>query len=139
MIRLKYISAKLGKHIGQVIIVFDLKDLPIKPDFETITFVRRISEIDQNFFPETLRKLFIINAPWYFSAIFALVKAFIDADTAMKINIIGNDYLPHLLELIEMDNIPIEIGGSRDDVPWCGPWTNECGCTEEQILEYLSK
>jgi hypothetical protein len=108
-------------------------------DFSCIDYARRSLTADQTFYPETLKKLFLINAPWYFGAIFALVRAFIDADTAEKISIIGNDYMPQLLEYIDEESIPVELGGKCENVPWGGPWSDECGCSEEQILHYMSK
>lgn len=131
--RAKFISDKIGKRVDQNIVVFNLKNLPITPDFECITYIRRLLAIDQVFYPETLNKLFVINAPWYFSAIFALIKPFIDTDTALKISILGSDYMPQLLEFVDEDNIPVEMGGRCDNVPWSGPWTDECGCSEDQV------
>ena len=43
----------------------------------------------------------IINAPWAFSGIWAVVKVFLDEVTRNKISIKGGDYQKKLLEVID--------------------------------------
>jgi hypothetical protein len=38
-------------------------------------------------------KLFIINAPFYFTGIFAVIKGWLDEKTRRKINILGSNFL----------------------------------------------
>ncbi len=44
--------------------------------------------IGQDRYPEIMGKFFIINAPWAFSAIWAIVKVWLDEVTVNKIDII---------------------------------------------------
>ena len=136
-VRCHYISNKLGRHIDKVIVVSDLKNMPSAPDLDVFSYVRRCLALDQYFYPETLKKLFLVNAPWYFTAIYSIVKGLIDPDTAKKIAILGANYLPQLLELIDEETIPLEFGGKCENISWSGPWSDECGCSEEQVQEYL--
>ena len=41
--------------------------------------------MSQNYYPERLGKLYIINAPWGFGGIFSVVKRFLDPVTVAKI------------------------------------------------------
>ena len=57
---------------------------------------RRTIEIDQLYYPERLQYFFMVNAPWFFTAIFAIIKPWLDKVTADKFKILGSDYLPTL-------------------------------------------
>ena len=61
--------------------------------------------------------MFIVNAPFIFSAIWAIVKGFIDEKTRKKINIIGGKYQKKLLAAVDAENLPVWLGG-------------ECTCEE---------
>ena len=55
--------------------------------------------------------MYIVNAPWYFSGIWAFFKIFLDQKTKDKIKIFGKDFYEILKEDIEEENIPEFIGG----------------------------
>jgi hypothetical protein len=42
-------------------------------------------KISQDYYPEMLHKMFIINAPWVFRSIWGIAKAWVDEDTKTKI------------------------------------------------------
>ena len=48
------------------------------------------SRIGSDFYPETLYKSFIINAPFIFRGIWAGLKGFLDKKTVNKIHILGS-------------------------------------------------
>ena len=47
--------------------------------------------------------MMIVNAPWVFTGIWAVVKAFIDEKTRKKIQIIGGSYKKELLKYVDPD------------------------------------
>lgn len=53
----------------------------------------------QNYYPEPLGKLSLINAPWGFSSVSSVVKSFLDPVTVNKIYILGSNYQQELLGL----------------------------------------
>jgi hypothetical protein len=79
----------------------------------------------------------MINAPWYFSAIWALVSYCVDPITAQKISIVGADYQELLKELIDDDNIPSDLGGTAD-VSWHYPYPEGSGCSPAELRAYLA-
>ena len=89
--------------------------------------VSSIARIDSDYYPEILGCMVIINAPMLFTAIWAIVKRFLDQKTLSKIHIVGYNYKSTLLEMIEKENLPSFLGGScqcpiscrKSDV---GPW-----------------
>lgn len=55
--------------------------------------------------------MFIINAPFLFTATWSLVKPLLDEVTVSKINILGSSYKAKLLEFIDEENLPVMFGG----------------------------
>lgn len=66
-------------------------------------FMKLAASITQDNYPETLGKMFIINAPMLFSVIWAVAKAFIDKKTQKKISIIGSGYKKSLYKIVDKD------------------------------------
>jgi len=85
------------------------------------------SSVGQNRYPETMGKFFIINVPWTFSAVWAIVKPWLDEVTVKKIIILGGTYKEELLKQIPVENLPVQFGGICDCAWGCsmsdaGPW-----------------
>lgn len=72
-------------------------------------------------------KFYIINAPWAFSAVWSVIKPWLDEVTVKKIDILGSGYKEALLKQISKENLPKEFGGECECVGGCslsdaGPW-----------------
>jgi hypothetical protein len=70
--------------------------------------------------------MFIVNAPWAFTAVWTIIKAFLDEVTKNKIQIMGGSFLKKLLEVVEEDQLADFLGGKntarlQDNV---GPWND---------------
>lgn len=76
-----------------------------------IQLIRTISDVDQKYYPETLNKLFVVNAPSAFVYVWKIVKGWLDRGTIEKIQILGSDYQEKLLEQIPAENLPSFLGG----------------------------
>lgn len=60
------------------------------------------SKTANDYYPETLHMCYIVNAPYFFPAIWAIIKPFLDEKTARKVVIRGtSDYKELLLEKID--------------------------------------
>ena len=101
-------------------------------------FVKLASDIGQDYYPEMLGKMTIINVGFLFRAIWSMVKSFIDAKTQSKISLLKSDYQKELLNLIDADKLPKFLGGNctcdnflygclGSDI---GPWNPEGGITQ---------
>ncbi|GMI82539.1 hypothetical protein like AT2G21520 [Hibiscus trionum] len=91
--------------------------------------VKRLQKIDGDNYPETLYRMFIINAGPGFKMGLKAVKSFLDSKTASKINVLGSNYQNKLLEIIDASELPQFLGGSCTcaDQGGCmrsdkGPW-----------------
>ena len=78
--------------------------------------LKDIIHLEQDLFPETLDKLFIINVPWSFTFFWKIVSQFIDKNILKKIHILGNDYINTMKKFINENQIPKEYGG-KSDIP----------------------
>ncbi len=65
----------------------------------------------QAYYPETLANLYIINAPWIFHPLWALIKPWLDPVTKNKFHILGSSFREKLQEVIDLDQLPVEYGG----------------------------
>ena len=75
-----------------------------------------MSAVDANYYPEMMGKLFIVNAPTVFSAVWAVAKKFLDKRTVGKISIISRkaNMATELLKHIPAESLPKEYGGTLD-------------------------
>ncbi|KAL7275061.1 cytosolic factor, phosphatidylinositol/phosphatidylcholine transfer protein [Rhizina undulata] len=125
--RLPACSRKAGKLLETCCTVMDLKGVGISSISQVYGYVKQASAISQNYYPERLGKLYLINAPWGFSSAFRVVKAFLDPVTVEKIHILGSGYQTELLEQIPAENLPVKFGGKCECEGGCelsdaGPW-----------------
>ena len=82
-----------------------------------LTIVKEQAAIDSLCFPETMSKMLIVNAPTFFSATWRLIKGWLDARTAAKVEVISNraKMEQRLLEFIDPDQLPTDYGGKGPD------------------------
>lgn len=135
-VRLEYLSKLHKRPITNTIVIFDMKYLMMTLNIQSIAYVKDMLGVDQAYYPERLYKLFMINCPWYFTALFNIFRPFIDKRTASKFNIIGTDFLPSLLEYIDESNIPVEYGGTAN-MQWGGKDDPATGATHDEVEKFL--
>ncbi|KAI3912175.1 hypothetical protein MKW92_046543 [Papaver armeniacum] len=107
----------------------------------------RLQKIDADNYPETLHRMFIINAGAGFKMIWSTVKSFLDPKTSSKIHVLGNKYQSKLLEVIDASELPEFFGGSchcedqggclrSDKGPWKDPNILKISNSEGKIITY---
>lgn len=128
--RLPACSRKADQLLETCCSIMDFKGVGLSKASQVYAYVQRASAISQNYYPERLGKLYIINAPWGFGAIFSVVKGFLDPVTVNKIHVLGGGYQKELLAQIPAENLPKNLGGtcacpggceSSDEGPWKDP------------------
>lgn len=121
-------SRAAGRPILQSLTILDLKGVTMKHLNKPVrNFIQKITRIDQDYYPEYLGKMLIINAPTSFKAMWQLIKPWLDKNTPKKIEVCGLNYSAKLLELVESANLPEFLGGTCRCQGGCensdaGPW-----------------
>lgn len=120
-------SRKMGYLVETCCTIMDLKGISLRSASQVYDYVSRASVISQNYYPERLGKLYIINAPWGFAAVWSVIKGWLDPVTVKKISILGGGYQKELLAQIPAENLPKDFGGTCECAGGCqnsdaGPW-----------------
>lgn len=121
-----------GKRVDQTCYIIDLKDAGAKLFSSSMReIIKLASKIGQDYYPEVLGNMFIINTPMVFHGIWGLIKPFIDEKTKKKIHILGSKYRKELSEFISDENLPDFLGGQVTSKDYGenfaaeqGPWVN---------------
>lgn len=115
------------KRIEQTCTIMDLKDVNLFKMFtgKVKAFTNIARDIGQDYYPEILGNMYIINAGLLFSGIWQIIKLGVDAKTQAKISIISGSGKKELEKAIDMTNLPVSLGGTctRDVREDFGPWT----------------
>jgi len=125
--RLPACSKAVGHPVETSCTILDLGGVSLSNFYRVKDYVSQASAIGQNRYPETMGKFYIINAPWAFSAVWAVIKPWLDEVTVSKISILGGSYKKDLLAQIPAENLPKEFGGTCECKGGCslsdsGPW-----------------
>eukprot|EP00004_Rigifila_ramosa_P017519 TRINITY_DN4270_c0_g1_i1.p1 TRINITY_DN4270_c0_g1~~TRINITY_DN4270_c0_g1_i1.p1 ORF type:complete len:317 (+),score=87.75 TRINITY_DN4270_c0_g1_i1:137-952(+) len=103
-----------GVYVDQIYVIADLTGLGWQHrDPNGLALMRMITKMDEDNFPEGLKKLFIINAPSVFSFLWSIVKVWLHANTLAKIEILGPDYQETIISALGKDVVPVLFGGNN--------------------------
>ena len=112
-----------------MVLIFDLKNngaLSLLKN-EVKKHFKPMIQIAQDNFPETIEKIYIINAPKLFSMFWAIVKLWLTQRTKNKVSLSNDGKIKELLELVHEEYLPVFMGGKClkgiNDAP--GPWKFE--------------
>lgn len=127
--RLPACSRKSGFLLETCCTIMDLKGVGIGKVPSVYSYVKQASAMSQNYYPERLGRLYLINAPWGFSTVFSVVKGWLDPITVEKIHVLGGNYQKELLAQVPAENLPTILGGTCNCEGGCalsdqGPWTD---------------
>ncbi|XP_020218168.1 phosphatidylinositol/phosphatidylcholine transfer protein SFH11 isoform X2 [Cajanus cajan] len=133
-LKVRYPACSLAakKHIASTTSILDVNGVGMSNFSKPARYLfTEIQKIDSCYYPETLNQLFIINAGSGFRMLWKAIKAFLDARTVSKIQVLGSNYLSVLLEAVDPSNLPTFMGGNCkcSDYGGClmsdrGPWKN---------------
>nr|GAT60294.1 predicted protein [Mycena chlorophos] len=116
-----------GRPVSTVLVIIDLTGFSLSKFWQMKNLARTSFQISQDYFPETMGQLAIVNAPASFAFIWSMIKPWLSKETQAKVDIFGNDYQKHLLQLVDADALPAVLGGECRCEVGChqssvGPW-----------------
>ena len=125
-------SIAANKHIDQSTTILDVQGVGLKSMNKAARdLLQRLQKIGGDNYPESLNRIFIINAGSGFRILWNTVKSFLDPKTTSKIHVLGNKYQSNLLEIIDANELPEFLGGTCTcaDKGGCmlsdkGPWND---------------
>lgn len=124
-----------GKRIDKTCTIMDLKDVNLFKLFggKVKAFLNLASNIAQNYYPEILGSMYIINSGYLFSGLWMIIKGWLDVKTQQKINIITGKGHSELKKVIAIENLPVSMGGAceRELTDDHGPWEVELKASKE--------
>ncbi|XVF62100.1 hypothetical protein PTKIN_Ptkin08bG0190200 [Pterospermum kingtungense] len=123
-------SLAAKKHIDQSTTILDVQGVGFKSFTKAARdLITLLQKTDGENYPETLNRMFIINAGSGFRMLWNTIKSFLDPKTTAKIHVLGNKYQSKLLEIIDASELPEFLGGTCTcaDQGGCmrsdkGPW-----------------
>ncbi|KAJ8659062.1 hypothetical protein O0I10_005100 [Lichtheimia ornata] len=107
-------SQKAGRIIFKETVIFDCTHMGIRQfQMTALHYLKSVIDTIQNYYPETLHRLFIVNAPGILHTIWRIVKPWLEQRTADKVFILNHAETPKvLLKYIAPENLPRFLGGS---------------------------
>jgi len=137
--RAKESSEKHGNHIETFTTIMDLTGLSANHR-KCLKFTQAISALDSKFYPERMGHVYIINAPWIFPVLYNTIKGFLDPVTRAKITVVKGDFKKVLHEHFDLDQLPVEYGGTQPNVDVYDISELRKNLTSEQdALEYVTE
>lgn len=134
-----------GKYISTIIVIIDMKDAigKLMMSSKLMEYLKATIECAQNNYPEIVKKIYIINAGIMFTVLWNIIKVFVNKKTEEKIKVLGNDYKEKLLDVIDSENLPKELGGTCEECEskgGCfnvdpGPWDKYIKQLEQQYKQ----
>ncbi|KAE8212234.1 hypothetical protein CF327_g4105 [Tilletia walkeri] len=139
--RLPVCSRVHGELVETSCTIMDLKNVGVSQFWKVSTYVQQASNIGQHYYPETMGKFYIVNAPYIFTTVWSVIKGWLDPVTVEKIKILGSGYADELMQQISPENLPSTLGGKCNCPGGCslsdaGPWNTDEG---RSILEDVKK
>eukprot|EP00897_Mesotaenium_endlicherianum_P002864 jgi/Mesen1/2605/ME000166S01729 len=121
-------SKQACRPISTSLTIIDVKGVNMRMFSKRVRqFVKEVTQLDQDHYPEFLGTMYIINAPFVFKAIWQVIKVWLDKKTQKKIQVLGGHYQKQLLELVDAEDLPSFLGGTCSCDGGCensdaGPW-----------------
>lgn len=124
--RCRLSSIRHNRLIQKQVAVMDLKSIPMIVEWAALKRIQGVIQLDQAYYPEIYESIIFINAPMYFTAIWAIIKPWLDPLVLQRVQIHGTNYYDALKQSIDEEVIPVELGGKNTNFSWVAP-TN---CTD---------
>jgi len=105
----------------KAVLVIDCKNIDLFTFNSIRILVQKVTTDVQILYPDTIRRIYLINTVWLFRGIWTIACLFVDAVTQAKVEILGADYLDKMVsDGIALEDIPEMFGGKCPAKPNIG-------------------
>ncbi|TGJ78700.1 hypothetical protein E0Z10_g10071 [Xylaria hypoxylon] len=95
--------------------IVDISQVSLRMFWNLKAHMQAASQLATAHYPETLDRIFIIGAPYFFSTVWGWIKRWFDPVTVSKIFILSDqDVLPVLTTFMDLEDIPKNYGGKLE-------------------------
>ncbi|KAK3398388.1 CRAL-TRIO domain-containing protein [Sordaria brevicollis] len=121
--------------------IVDVSGVSLRQFWNLKSHMQAASQLATAHYPETLDRIFVIGAPYFFSTVWGWIKRWFDPITVSKIFILApHEVKPTLEEFIDPKNIPKQYGGELDftwgDQPKTDPLITETVKWENGLKDF---
>ena len=119
-------SKTVGRRVDQLFIIYDVQGVNISKIFDAKfkKFMKFMIATVQDYYPEILGKLFIVNASLMIKSAWTVVRPWLDKKTRDKIELHSGVPLEALSKYVDVSSLPTFLGG-QNTTPLkenSGPW-----------------
>lgn len=134
------------RYIHSVVTIIDLRKLGTGIlNNKIYALLQVILEVCQDYYPESLGNIFVINSGFAFKMMYTVLKTFIDKKTKAKIKVHGKNYSDALNAVVSKENLPDLFGGQCTCQPLgclfsnAGPWNDSGKVMNVQVSDEVMK
>jgi len=123
--------ANLGPGATQFLCVADLSGFQMR--HADLSFVNKLVNTIQSLIPERMGTTFVVLSPWFFSALWSVIRGWLDERTTRKVHFLGKNHKEVLNKFLDDDQIPVCLGGTMPNIePEFDIWQPLDGGDEEE-------
>ncbi|KAJ5742480.1 CRAL-TRIO domain-containing protein [Penicillium nucicola] len=95
--------------------IIDISGVSLKQFFAIRKYLQESSEMATKHYPETLGRVFVVGAPYFFRSIWDVMSHWFDPATRSKLFLLSSSEAKStLLSYIDASNLPVEYGGTLE-------------------------
>ncbi len=128
---------KDGIVINKTINIVDLSNVGLRKFWNLRSLLQTASTMATAHYPETIERIFIVGAPYFFPTIWNIVTRWFDPATTRKIFVLSaSEATKKLTEFVELENLPKRFGGALD---WTFPMRPVPDAETNEIIGSLAE
>jgi hypothetical protein len=109
--KLQYCFEANANSSGQILLIVNIKKAPLYQFSQMAGLLRETFNILGSNYPDIVGQVFIVNAPYLFTAIWRVMSGWLDPATVAKVQLLGNN-LEKLVSVAGASNLPRKYGGT---------------------------
>lgn len=110
-------ACSTGSPAQQWVLVLDMSGLSVRHTWYPVIFSKlsQVGELSRKYYPESVERIFVVNAPVGFSAIWRVLERVVKPHTRSKVQVLPNGDYSALLQECGPDRIPKMLRGRLPD------------------------